>query len=215
MQFEILIEEANINISTYTYQTHREKILDGFAEVQNLVNINGPKFVFVHIIAPHPPFVFDEKGNSVQPDWEYTIFDASQFAGGKGQYIEGYREQVRYINRLVIETIDKILQNSSAPPIVILQADHGPAALRNSSLDTSCLRERFSILNAFYLPDGNFDVLYPSITPVNTFRVIFNTYFGTHLKPLPDRNYFSLRDRYRFIDVTDQLDTPCNLSEQP
>lgn len=213
--FEILIEEADVDISTYTYQTHREKILDGFAEVKNLVNIKGPKFVFAHIIAPHPPFVFDRNGNPIQPDWEYTIFDATQFAGGKEEYLLGYREQVMYINQLVIEMVDQILQNSSSPPIVILQADHGPAALMGSSLETSCLNERFSILNAYYLPDGNISILYPSITPVNTFRVIFNAYFGTHVEPLPDRNYFSWGDRYNFIDVTDQVDAPCNNSVEP
>lgn len=212
---EIMFEEGDVNISTYTYQTHREKILDGFAEVQNLIRKPRPKFVFVHIIAPHPPFVFDKNGDPIQPDWEYTIFDAMKFAGGKEEYIEGYRGQVMYINQLVIDMVNQILLNSSTPPIIILQADHGPAVLMGSSLENSCLKERFSILNAIYLPDDKLDILYSSITPVNTFRVIFNTYFGTQLEPLPDKNYYSFGDRYRFIDVTNQVDIPCDLSEQP
>jgi len=58
--------------------------------------------------------------------------------------------------------------------------------------------------------------MYPSITPVNTFRLIFNAYFGTDLKLLPDISYFSNWDNpYGFTDVTTRLDTPCQLSSQP
>jgi len=211
--FEILIDLGHVNISNYTYQTHREKILNGFADTVNLVNKKGPKFVFAHIIAPHPPFVFDQDGNSVQPDWEYKIFDDRQLTGGFESYIEGYREELQYINGLVIKTIDNILQHSTAPPIIILQADHGPASLLDSTTNTSCLKERYSILNAYYFPDGHDEALYSTITPVNTFRIIFDSYFGTDLEILTDLNYFSIpKDPYRFTEVTNQVDTTCDIS---
>lgn len=203
-------------MSNYTYQTHREKILNGFAMAERLADSTSPKFVFVHIIAPHPPFVFDQVGNPIQPDWEYTIFDYNKATRGIFNYIEGYREQLAYINQLTITTIDKILETSPSPPVIILQADHGPGSLYGSTVETSCLKERLSILNAYYLPSGNTGVLYPSITPVNTFRVIFNTYLGTQLELLADIIYFSpSADRYGFINVTDQVNTPCLLPNQP
>ena len=53
------------------------------------------------------------------------------------------------------------------------------------------------ILNAYYLPPikntagkGN-QQLYSIITPVNTFRVIFNEYFGGRFERLPDISYYS------------------------
>jgi hypothetical protein len=56
------------------------------------------------------------------------------------------------------------------------------------------------------LPDGGESDLYPSITPVNTFRLIFNEYLGTHLNLLPDRNY-ALNDGlpYDFVDITKKV----------
>ena len=42
--------------------------------------------------------------------------------------------------------------------------------------------------------------LYASITPVNSFRVVLNEYFGTELPLLPDRNY--VLDSYEVVDVT-------------
>ena len=38
---------------------------------------------------------------------------------------------------------------------------------------------------------GHTDQLYPTISPVNTFRVLFNTYFGTNYPLLEDVSYKS------------------------
>ena len=66
---------------------------------------------------------------------------------------------------------------------MILEGDHGFDNL-----------QRTSILNAFYLPgDGN-NALYPMISSVNTFRIIFNLYFGTDLPYLPDMSYKHIGD---------------------
>jgi hypothetical protein len=214
--FEILVDTRKVNISNYTYETHRNKILDGFAEAKSLVEEAGPKLVFVHIIAPHAPFVFDQFGNPVQPDWEYTIFDVGDIYGDIDLYKEAYLQQLKYINILTISTIDYITQNSNSTPIIILQADHGPAAFIDNSPATSCLMERFSILNAYYFPDNNMRLLYSSISPVNTFRIVFNTYFGASLPILPDVNYFSSHDDpYNFIKVTNQISASCNNLTQP
>lgn len=217
--FEILVEETNLELSSYTYQTHREKIVNGFAMTKDLVESESPKFIFVHIIAPHPPFVFDRKGNHVQPDWEYRIFDGYTITEGNeagiNTYIEGYRDQLMYINLLTIDTVDYIITHSTTPPIIILQADHGPAAFQGINFETTCPKERFAILNAYYFPDGNYGGLYQTITPVNTFRVVFDTFFSTELGLIPDLNYLSFwDDPYGFSDLTGQLEFPCQLTGQ-
>ena len=100
-------------------------------------------------------------------------------------------------------TIDTILANDKNS-IIILQADHGPRLLANwEKPDDTYWKECYSILNAYHLPGNGADKLYNSITPVNTFRIIFNTYFGTSHKLLEDRSYF-LRKK-RLIDVTDKV----------
>ncbi len=74
------------------------------------------------------------------------------------------------------------------------------------SLEDTDVRERLSILNAYFLPGEGAVELYKEITPVNTFRLILNRYFGTDLKLLEDRSYFSTCEHpYRFLDVTDEL----------
>lgn len=51
--------------------------------------------------------------------------------------------------------------------------------------------ERMLILNAYYLPEACRQTLYPEITPVNSFRVVFGACMGGDLPLLPDESLFS------------------------
>ncbi len=184
---------------------YRARLLNEFELGADLGWIASPKIVFIHIVAPHPPFVFDAKGNPITPP-ELVMRDGSRYPGSKENYLIGYREQLLFINHQLEFMLDSILSQSATPPVIILQGDHGPGAYLDwSSADNSCIIERTAILNAYLLPDVNEDVLYPEITPVNTFRVILNSYLGTDYPLLEDRTYMPTWDKpYEFIDVTDR-----------
>ncbi len=194
-----------------SYGTRREKILFAFAQLKEIPKITGPKFVFVHIIAPHPPFVFDANGNPLKIERPYAPGDGEGFAGGFGEYQLLYTEQLQFVNSQILDSVRHILSGSSRPPIIILQGDHGSGSLlNNSSIEESCMYERASILNAYYMPEGRSDSLYPEISPVNSFRVIFNTYFGTEFRILADETYYSpFVNPYDFINITDQIEDKC------
>jgi hypothetical protein len=67
------------------------------------------------------------------------------------------------------------------------------------------MAERFSIFNAYYLPGDGKSALYDTITPVNTFRIIFNEYFGATWERLEDKSFFATWNRpYEFIEFTPQ-----------
>jgi hypothetical protein len=102
--------------------------------------------------------------------------------------------------------IDGILANSETPPIILLQADHGPAIQRHYfTLDELSVFERYSILNAYYLPGVNSGEIPPDITPVNSFRFVFNNCFNANYELLPNRQYFpTSMVLYQFQDVTNK-----------
>ena len=78
------------------------------------------------------------------------------------------------------------MQTSPNPPVIVIQGDHGPAPF-------DVIERRMKILNVYYFPD-NTEGLYPTITPVNTFRLIFNKYFGQKYPVLEDRSLYSAYD---------------------
>jgi hypothetical protein len=93
---------------------------------------------------------------------------------------------VTYINKRILAIVDLILKDSPKPPIIIIQGDHGPAPF-------DVIPRRMKNLNSYYFPD-NTEGLYPTITPVNTFRLILNKYFGQQYPMLEDRSLYSAYD---------------------
>ena len=175
----------------------------------------GPKFVFAHVIAPHPPFVFDADGTWI--DFRktrrfrtFTYVDGIHSGNNTAVYKTKYLAQLKYVNGRVISAIDAILANSEKPPVIVIQGDHGSSSRFNPNLsnpDRAKIKERHAILNAYLLPAADNGMLYESLTPVNSFRVIFNQYFGYNLPLLPDQVlYSSWLDPFDFEDVTDSLD---------
>jgi hypothetical protein len=176
-----ILPESFIPILDQPYIDRRNEILYALDSLENIATIPGPKFVFVHIVAPHPPFVFGPDGEFVVRNTPLTLNLDVEDREWK-RYVPGYRGQVIYLNNRVEKIFKSILEESSRPPIIILQGDHGI-----TSVSTSL--ERVAILNAYHLPNGGNEHLYPSISPVNTFRVIFNTYFGGDFALLEDLSY--------------------------
>jgi hypothetical protein len=200
-----VLRTYNVISAASQYDFHRARSLYAFEKLQEISKQQGPMFVFAHILLPHQPFVFDERGEPINPKSErFALFHTPQASQDRLEYVEGYRQQVAFTNKKVEETIAKIISDSPEPPIIILQADHGPASMLNcESADDTNVKERMSILNAYYLPGAGNKELYDEISPVNTFRTIFNLYFGTNFELLKDQSYFSTWAKpYRFIEVT-------------
>lgn len=197
-----------------SYEAHRNRVLFSLAEMGKLAEERKttPRFIFAHIISPHPPFVFGPQGEKLNPGYAYYLGDAKDFRGTQEEYLSGYADQLHYLNQELMKTVTEIIDSSDIPPIIILQGDHGPGAFSDfSSMDSSCLYERASILNAYYFPQEKNPDLYASITPVNSFRVIFDTYFGTSLGLLDDNTYFGeMPHLLDVVDITDSIrETNC------
>ena len=163
-----------IDVDAVDMKEHRERTLFVFNELNNVPSqISGPKFVFAHFIAPHRPFVFGFNGEEV--NLPKHLDDQ--------QYIQASQAQISYVSQRVVELVTHIIEQSKVPPIIILQGDHGQSR--------STPAHRMAILNAYYLPGDGEKSLYPGISPVNTFRVVFNGYFTGSFSLLQDISYFS------------------------
>lgn len=195
--------------TTNAYQAHRDRINYAFDHLPDLAGKETPIFVFAHILAPHPPFVFGPDGEPIDPDRRYWIGDGSAFfdkGGTMEEYLRNYTGEVKYLNKRLKETVERILAKSKEPPVIIIQSDHGSRLeLDWRDVNNTNFQEAFSILSAFYLPNTSVQVP-EGISPVNTFRFIFNTYFGTKYDLLEDRSYYSgWEEPYNFQEVTDKV----------
>ncbi len=191
-------------------RNHLELDLYQFRSLANIAVLPGPKFVFAHIISPHPPFVVNKDGSPRDPGYSFTFNEANDFPLDDEDYRRGYVGQVQFVNNQIEHLVDTILRESTTPPIIIIQADHGSGLLTDfRSSDNTCLKERFSIFAAYYLPGIDKKNIPNDITPVNLFRIIFNQYFNANM-PMLERFHYYYKDTvyiYRSEDVTSRVDT--------
>ncbi|MGD0565772.1 MAG: hypothetical protein ABSA34_00390 [Candidatus Goldiibacteriota bacterium] len=186
------------------YGVERKTILYDFNELPEIAKMASPKIVLDYIVCPHPPFIFNRDGKNVKNTGPIDLSDGAHCGIPHDKYLEGYAEQVMFTDKMILETVKKLEQNMRKNSIIIIHGDHGDGAnLDWEDLSKTDFGERLSIFLAYYLPDGGDKMLYPSISPVNNFRLILKKYFNEKIGFLPDRSYFSKWSKpYDFIDVT-------------
>ena len=181
-------------------------VIDGLTGL-DIPDDSPPVFVFAHVPVPHPPFIWKESGElKLEHPRGFHFADGNHW-GRPQDYRREYAEQLVPVNRLLIKALSAILDKGNRKKVIILQADHGPGSLMNwEDHNDSWLPERFSILNAYFFPDGDYSALYDEISPVNSFGVVFNKFFNSKIDRLPDKSFFSPWSfRYRFTEVTEMI----------
>jgi hypothetical protein len=163
------------------YIGQEEFILDQLPKIPEIADLT---FTYAHISVPHHPYVFSPKGYLIDPG------EIPATGPDEVHFPLGYIYQVQFIDTRILTILQEIIEKSRIPPIIILQADHGYWTDEDGGITP--------ILNAYFLPGFNDDMLYPTISPVNTFRLIFNLYFDGQYELLPDQS-FTVKDISRAI----------------
>lgn len=169
------------------------------------VRREDPQFIFWHIFSVHPPYVFDSNGDCSSPvsphDWQTESRTITT--------------QIPPTNARLLRFITAVLEQSSRPVVIVLQADEGPldqeelARVDQDFLRLSPERKRlkYGILNAIYLPSGDYGDFAAQQSPVNNFRLVLQDMFGEPLPMLPHRHH-SFRyehDPYDMRDISEEL----------
>lgn len=172
---------ARVFSSVNEMENHRNDVLHTFRRLAETPRIKGPKFAFVHLTVAHPPFMFDAKGNLPKVPVE-SLTSNDQL---RGYDLKLYTDSITFLNGQIERIVDRILATSAKPPVIIIQGDHGAS---HNIIGRPRLSDfkRHAILNAYYLPGDGKRALYPSISPVNSFRVVMNEVLGAHYPLLKD-----------------------------
>ncbi|QYK50927.1 MAG: sulfatase-like hydrolase/transferase [Anaerolineales bacterium] len=166
---QLLPDEIVLDPDSLVHLEHYRQTYFILEELPRVAFMTSPKFVYVHILVPHEPFVFDASGRYL-----YRHTD--------DEFVDGYRNNVEFIDNHIADVIQQIKDNSATPPVIILQGDHGPNGGPPETL--------LPILNSYHFPGVEDAGLYPSISPVNSFRVLFSSYFGADYELVPDMSYY-------------------------
>lgn len=188
-----------------------QRVAPQVEEVKAIGERARPVFAFVHILVPHGPYNFAADGRCLDQK-------KSAERGAK----QGFIDQVAYANRIIEDVVTALLSDERRRPIILIQADEGPFPSRNSKIPwqdapAEELRVKTGILNAYYFPNQDYRLLHDDITPVNSYRILFNTYFGARFPLLRDRVFAFPNDRtlYEFHDVSAKVRGPDTVELTP
>jgi hypothetical protein len=197
---------GNTPLSLTTPTLLRRAILSAIDQTKKMALYDKPFVLFTHFLAPHPPHVFDEQGNVPGPGSAFHEFPVQFCADWQKPELRLYLAEMAYMHQQIIEMVDYIQTHSARPPVIIIQGDHGNrfqiAQTGNVPKTPDAAMETYSILNAMYLPGVEPAALGDAVSPVNTFRIIFDRYFGTDLGLLANRSFHAGSSAYEFRDVT-------------
>lgn len=135
---------------------------------------NTPRFVYLHTMMPHFPYLIDKNGNA---DYKASFLESNRFN------TSAYLGYLQYSNKVFIDLIDKI-QKGSPNAIIIFMGDHGFRHLEGND------EGHFMSFNSIFLPAKNYTRFYDGMSMVNEFRVLLNTQFNQHLPLLKDSTIF-------------------------
>lgn len=153
-----------------------------------------PRYVYAHVMMPHPPFYADARGQFVKQTRPATGADATFFPGTSAEYVAGYRGQATYVIARTLDACQRLIAASrrqGREAIVIVHGDHGPRLgmdARNPAADSG--RFTLPVFLAIRWPQ----TMTPSAAPrslVNVYRTLFRQAFMMELPPLSDAGYVS------------------------
>ena len=205
-----------ISVAAPARQRHYEAGRFQLATLDDVADDPGPAFVYAHVMLPHPPYTFASDGSFVTDEQDV----------GRRQAV-AYGAQLTYLQTRIEALLDRLLARPEAErPIIILQADEGPYPreyARNtigfdwSTASAEELEIKFGILNAMYLPGDGAPDPAPTLSSVNTFRLVFARYFDADLPLLPDRSFTSAGKfrPYDLTEITERLPPPRSSAAAP
>src|SRR4030095_8605072 len=136
-----------------------------------------PKFVYAHLMLPHDPYFLDSAGKLVSDE---------SILLGRINKENAYLDQLRYSNKLLSKIIEAAATKTARERVVVIEGDHGYGRHDDPKFED----REFRNLNTYYFSDHDYSSLYPSISPVNTFRVILNKYFCYNFPLLKDSSFY-------------------------
>ena len=196
-------------IERWAENQQRQIILCSFEELPKINSyFEEPIFVWSHIMLPHFPLIFGPNGEPITPGQSLLAMNHPEYTDSSWNVKHQFVQQLQFANKKSMELITKILENEKQS-IIIIQSDHG------SDFDTNLqdptdddIAQRLSSFTAIYFPDEKLrEFLVDDLTNVNTFRIVFNSHFGSDYEILEDRLYWGLsyKKPFWFKDVTDVL----------
>ena len=162
------------NFPRPVYENHASQIFYVMDKIGNINEVDEPKFVYIHLLLPHRPFMFSADGKII----EYKNFNNWNY------YLGNYIFSINVAEKMITNIIKNSEKNKM--PVIILQSDHGARNIKNNEPDLVVLgdypdKNRYDIINSVLIPNCGSAQLSQDLDPINTFPIVFNCLFDENI----------------------------------
>lgn len=183
----------------------RDAVLTPMRNVEAVAasNSGSPHFMLAHVLSPHPPFLFDARGEIPHVQACYAsgcslwTTELQVLGIRQAEYEDLLAGQIHFVNGQLLEMVDRIAAEDP-DAAVILFGDHG------IRFDAGVSVEYFRNFFAARTP-GHEDLFSDDISPVNVLSMLENTYLGTSF---PIREYEAWESRGLLLNLARWLPDP-------
>jgi hypothetical protein len=160
----------------------------------------GPRFLFLHVPAPHLPLVIQADGSPTDlRASRYEGLNRQQYGMTDEQYEAAWQSELTYVHDRTLRGIDELLASERGRDgVIVVMSDHG----YNYETRADDPQARLANLMAVRTPHAP-DLVGDSITPVNLLRVVFDRYLGTDFALLPNRYFLHGDHPLDLTEITD------------
>jgi hypothetical protein len=176
------------------HRNYYRRLMAVFDQFERETDDTSPRYVYGHVMLPHPPFVVSANGDYVNPGRPFSVGDASFYEGSPEEYRSGYRAQALFALRRTLVMASRLVQSAQRrgrEAVIIIHGDHGPRLEFDARHPTpKSSQSALQILLAIRWPQG-VKPTSPPYSLVNVYRVVLNTLFGMDLPQLPEKAFLS------------------------
>jgi hypothetical protein len=181
-EMTVLAPLADMLVPNIAADLHRSRILDAFAVAEAEARTLGSarKLVFVHVLAPHAPQVFDASGRPLDlPGFMLPYGDELEIENwGLAEYSRRLEGQLQFVNEKTLHLVDTV---AAADPgaVIVVFSDHGSGAhAYGASAESPDVDLRTANLLAVRSP-GRAGIIDDRSTLVNLLPRLLRAYTGT------------------------------------
>ena len=175
-------------VRTSLYQAEHEAVLQPIDRVAELASEHGdgPRLVFAHVLAPHPPLILAADGTVADG---FPCFPTSCGMWDIGErygdaIIQPTVDELSYLDARIVAAVGTIIASEDRPCSIVVFSDHGYRWHQDDR------QEQFRNLLLTYTP-GFPDLIPNDATPVNLLARILNAYAGTSIPYTEEGSYWT------------------------
>jgi hypothetical protein len=183
------LDQSLLDRTALSFVTERARpstLGDFTSRLDEVFSQRPPLYAFVHSTPPHPPMTY-------APDCRPASEPAPLADHWRNR--ASYMHDIECVNGELLGLVDEILSRDPEA-VILVHGDHGSAfgvdwSQPMEGWSEEQVEERYSILMAVRLPATCRDLLYPTLSPVNLYRVVLACLAEVEPTLRPDELYIS------------------------